>query len=609
MDYLQLLLCAVFVRVQAPGQWARIIDLSTTAGREQSDPAKLLDSIGAIVDAVLREHGVLPGMRPVFARLRPDAVEDVAQVLRICHDLGRDSFQAILDRFAEWGQRDSSEFFTPSSIVGLVTEILLREVADSVRCHDPYLRFGEFLSGTVSAVDAVEVTGYGRHPEQLRLAAMNIAVHGADVGNLLPGDALAAGDLVARAVEADIVVSNPPFNQKTSGEWPAPEGGWPFNAPPKKNGNFAWLQHVFASLRDGGRAGVVMPNQAAVSEDKDELAIRAAMVEKGAVECVIALPPGLFAATPVPVSVWILTRREQSSEPVLLIDARAAGEKQTGKRVLREQDQRAITECYFEWRSNPAEFDSKELDQGGVAIAVSRADIKRNAYSLSPADYRAIPGAIPGDNRVPLSALCEIQAGPSNKIINNIEPVEDGIPIIAPKQLRHRRITDEHTRRIPPDVAARMGKFQLRDGDILCVRTGTPGPCAIADRGNEGMLFGTGLLRLRVHDPDSADAQYLLAFLSLPSTKTWIENKAAGTSIPSISSANLGKLLVPLPSLDEQRRIGAEVATADADIAALHKQIQAAEEKRTRAAAALFARMASSLDDHQHDAAPTDKRT
>ncbi len=433
-----------------------------------------------------------------------------------------------------------------------------------------------------------EATGYGGHPEQLRLAAMNIAVRGADVVDLLPGDVLSQRDLSERLVGADFIMTNPPFNQKTSGEWPSPYGGWPFQAPPKKNGNFAWLQHIFASLRDGGRAAVVMPNQAGVTEDKDELAIRAAMVEQGVVEGVIALPPGLFAATPVPVSIWLLSRQEKIRDSVLLIDVRAAGEKKAGKRWLRERDIQAIAECYREWRSAAEEFRTKELDQGGVAVDVSFADIKGLAYSLNPADYRPIPGEFAGENTVPLHILCEIQTGPSNSIVKQLDFVDDGIPIVVPKQLQHRCIIEEHTRRVPPGDAAKLEKFHLKDRDILCVRTGTLGPCAIANNSNDGMLFGTALIRLRVRDPSVVDAQYLIAFLSLPSVKTWIENKAAGTTIPSISSASLGKLLVPLPSLDRQRRIGAEVAAADAGIAGLRKQIQIAEEERAKTATALF---------------------
>ncbi|MFE3545390.1 N-6 DNA methylase [Nocardia sp. NPDC059177] len=601
MDYLQLLLCAVFVRVCAPGQWARATDLVAEAVADQGDPAKLLDSIATIADVVLREHGVLPGMRPVFARLQPTAVEDVAQVLRTCHGLDRDSFEPILDRFAEWSHRDSNELFTPRAVVQLVTDVLLGEVTGTVQCHDPYLRSGEFLSGAASMlseatsmVRGMATSGFGRSPEQLRIAAMHTAVHGVDVADLRQGDALASGTVSEQPMRFDVVMTNPPFNQRSSNDWPAPPGGWPFDAPPKKNGNFAWLQHVYASLDDGGRAAVVMPNQAGVSEDKAEHAIRAAMVEHGVVECVVALPPGLFPTTPVPVSVWFLARRKEVPDSVLLIDARAAGQKRGGRRRLSDQDLRSIVDCLQEWRTGAADFDTKDLSFGGIAVAADLAAIRRLAHSLSPADYRPVPGVTSTENAVPLSALCKIQAGPSNDVIKKLPFTDHGVPIVAPAQLRHRGITDEHTKWARPEDAARLGKYQLTDQDILCSRTGTLGPCAIADSSAEGMLFATGLIRLRVRDPEVVDPRYLIAFLSLPSTVTWIANRAAGTTIPSISSANLGKLLVPLPSLDEQGRIGAAVCAADAGIMALHKQIQIAEGARTDAAIALFAGLPSS---------------
>ncbi|MEV4157835.1 restriction endonuclease subunit S [Nocardia salmonicida] len=149
-----------------------------------------------------------------------------------------------------------------------------------------------------------------------------------------------------------------------------------------------------------------------------------------------------------------------------------------------------------------------------------------------------------------------------------------------------------HTgRRVSHVDAHRLDRFNVRASDILCVRTGTLGPCAIVDPGCEGMLFSTGLIRLRIKAVDKIDPHYLIAFLSLPSTVAWIENKAAGTSIPSISSSTLKKLSVPLPPLDEQRRIGAEVAAADEQIALLHQKIQDRDQQRVDTATALFARL------------------
>lgn len=83
----------------------------------------------------------------------------------------------------------------------------------------------------------------------------------------------------------------------------------------------------------------------------------------------------------------------------------------------------------------------------------------------------------------------------------------------------------------------------------------------------------------------------------------------ASTTIPSISSANLGKLFVRLPSLDVPRRIGAEVAAADANIAAPHKQMQTAEVERTGSVIALFANPPASLCDGDEPAAGSEQST
>ncbi|MEU4341467.1 N-6 DNA methylase [Nocardia sp. NPDC023852] len=592
-EYLQLVLGAVFVRVRDPESWGEISHLAERAvAQPHTEPAILLASVAAVIDRVMRERGVLPGLGPVFARLRPTAVGDVAQVLRTCRELDRSAFPALLDRFVLWSPRANNEFVTPAGIVELVTATVVGDAADGFRCHDPHMRFGEFLSGAAAGAENVKVSGAGRDREQLRVAGMSSALQGADVTGLLQSAAAPLGSSVNRPVGVDFVMTNPPFNQKTSGEWPAPNGYWPFGKPPKKNGNFAWLQHVYASLKKGGgRAGVVMPNQAGTSEDPAELSIRAAMIDAGVVECVIALPAGLFATTPVPVSIWILTHSKKVRDSVLLIDARSVGEKRSGQRYLSEHDVQTIVNCHRAWVSGRTELGSVNLGRGNIALAVGRDEIGRRGYSLSPADYRLIPGEPTAAKMVSLGELCDVKAGPSNDIVKTLDIVDEGVPLIAPAQLRHRRVAADHARRVLHADADRLKRFRVQASDILCVRTGTLGPCALVDPGCEGMLFSTGLIRLRVEVVDVVDPRYLIAFLSLSSTVAWIENKAAGTSIPSISSSNLSKLFVPLPSLGEQRRIGAEVAASDEEIALLHRKVQDLDKQRVDTAVALFANL------------------
>ncbi|MGV9409283.1 N-6 DNA methylase [Nocardia sp. NPDC003693] len=595
-EYLQLVLGSVFVCDRDSANWKEIGRLvGTAAARPETKPAELLAAVAVVIDRVLRAHGVLPGLGPVFARLRPTSVKDVAQVLRACDGLDRRSFPALLDRFASWSPRKSNEFVTPAALVELVTEIVIDSAAGDFHCHDPYMRSGEFASSAAARAADATVSGVGRDSTQERLAGMSSAIHGADVSRL---NRSVAAPLVSSAnwpIGVDFVVTNPPFNQKTTGQWREPDGGWPFGTPPRKNGNFAWLQRVYASLTPGsGRAGVVMPNQAGTSEDREELAIRTAMIDAGAVECVIALPAGLFATTPVPVSIWILSRPSEVRDSVLLIDARSVGDKQGGRRYLSERDVSTIVDCHRAWILGGLRGDPLDFGGGNIAFAVGHDEIARCGYSLSPADYRVIPGVPTAARTVPLAELCDLRAGPSNDIVKTLDLVEGGVPLIAPAQLLHRRVVADQARRISHAAADRLGRFQVRPLDILCARTGTLGPCAIIDSDDELMLFSTALIRLRVKDKvDVIDPRYLLAFLSLPSTVAWIENKAAGTSIPSISSANLGKLLVPLPPLAEQRRIGDQLATTDEQIVRLHRKVQDLNKLRVDLAVTLFANLPS----------------
>src|SRR5205814_1275799 len=141
--------------------------------------------------------------------------------------------------------------------------------------------------------------------------------------------------------QADLIVMNPPFNGASSPGLHRSDADWPFGPPPPGNDNFAWLQHAFACLADGGRAAVVMPSNAGTSAHLRERAIRRAMLAYGAVECVLALPPQLFARTPIAVSVWILRKTKVPDGQVLLINARELGVVSRGRRILSAEDRAA----------------------------------------------------------------------------------------------------------------------------------------------------------------------------------------------------------------------------------------------------------------------------
>ncbi|GAA2438410.1 hypothetical protein GCM10010433_44070 [Streptomyces pulveraceus] len=128
---------------------------------------------------------------------------------------------------------------------------------------------------------------------------------------------------------------------------------WTYGEPPTSNANLAWPQYAVMSLNEGGRAAVLMPNSAATSSNLKEQRIRHALGDRGAVECVIALPAKMFSATTISVNVWILKPEAQkrSSGEVLFIDASGLATKVSMKlSVLEADDCAPIAAAYHSWR-------------------------------------------------------------------------------------------------------------------------------------------------------------------------------------------------------------------------------------------------------------------
>jgi type I restriction enzyme M protein len=626
-DHLQLLMSLLFLRSGAPGFLSHLAQ-TRPATDDAAAACSWLVRIGDVVDRRLRDRGLLPGMKEVLAGLQPVSVDDVAQVICLCGQLGRDAFAQLLARYEAESSLKSDQFFTPDCVTQLVADLLLLGASPGQRLHDPYIRGGELLAAVAArAVDPVVVHGQSPDRESLRLAGMQLAVSGLHP-RLEPVASSPWHPGTWPRHQADVIVTNPPFNGTSSSGPYRAAADWPFGPPPPGNDNFAWLQHAFASLADGGRAAVVMPNSAATSAHSRERVIRRAMVKNGAVECVLALPPQLFARTPIAVSVWILRKEKVPHGQVLLVNARGLGKVSRGRRVLLDEDRAAIVRAYRLFRQD-IEGGLPHQGTNGLSFALDAAQIGEPDYSLNPMDHqigrkprlaasaamavaakainglaqrraaacaaadqaenqvtrRLAPGVDstglpPAWQRVRLSELCDIAAGPSPARLPPQQRTDDGTVLVLLKHLVHGRIDTAGDIRITRELAHKLSRFQVAPGDILCARSGTTGPSALVTAPQEGWVFGSNLLRLRQRAPGLVDPRYLLGYLSLPDVQEWIKGRSEGAAIPTINVESFGQLEVVLPSPAEQRRIGFALDALDGQAAAYRALLTAASEAR-----------------------------
>lgn len=189
----------------------------------------------------------------------------------------------------------------------------------------------------------------------------------------------------------------------------------------------------------------------------------------------------------------------------------------------------------------------------------------------------ALIGPVPdGWEEMPLADVCDVVAGPSNSMIR--QAGLDGVPVevVAPKNLLHGRIVDSGPLMVTAEASARLDRYRLLPGDLICVRTGDLGKQALAGPEHEGWVAGTACFRLR--PKPTADSRYLLHYLRHPAVRDWITRHASTATVPTLTLSTLRTLPIVIPPPAAQATIG-EIMSALEEKVSLHREIVDATEQ------------------------------
>ncbi|MDL1967712.1 MAG: SAM-dependent methyltransferase [Deltaproteobacteria bacterium] len=332
---------AIFLRPKA--QFEYLINLPDSKDRAQA--------IINAMESIEEDYETLRGIPPKSEY--PELDNDVlGQLLRTFDDpalkkasgdiFGR-IYEYFLTRFADQKAHDNGEFFTPVSLVQMIVNVI---EPDHGKVLDPACGSGGMFVQSAHFIERMHeipqecVTFYGqeKNPTTIRLAKMNLAVHGLE-GNIQKGITYYE-DHHEMLGKADFVMANPPFNvDEVDAGKVKNDPRLPFGLPgvnKKKavsNGNYLWISYFYSYLNEQGRSGFVMSSQAS-SAGRDEAKVRRKIIETGHVDVMIAIRSNFFYTRSVPCELWFIDRGkpdalpDQSSTPlntkskVLMIDAR-----------------------------------------------------------------------------------------------------------------------------------------------------------------------------------------------------------------------------------------------------------------------------------------------
>jgi hypothetical protein len=259
------------------------------------------------------------------------------ELLRFARELAirrgaEDAFEYLCSRYAASGTLPG-HYATPPA----VAELMLDLAGDAKVILDFACGSGNILR--TAANHALErgapLTCYGQDVSktQARITLLRLLFISSRAGidpDSDSGPHIATGDsLLADAfpgLAADVAVASPPFGIHDWGrDRLAYDARWAFGGlPPRTEPELAWIQHALAHVVPGGRAVLLMPPAAAKRPAGRK--IRGELVRRGALQAVIALPPGSLPTTGISLHLWVLRkpRPGETARQVLFIDSTAA---------------------------------------------------------------------------------------------------------------------------------------------------------------------------------------------------------------------------------------------------------------------------------------------
>jgi type I restriction enzyme M protein len=255
-------------------------------------------------------------------------------------------YEYFLAEFALAEGQGGGEFFTPTSVVRLMVEIIepYKGTIFDPACGSGgmFVQISYFVDKRreeLHDIDTKDLMVYGveKTPETVKLARMNLAVNGLR-GEIKPANSYYE-DPYSSYEQFDYVMANPPFNvddvnldrvkdQKRFNEYGIPQNKTKKTGKAKTdvntvpNANYLWISLFATSLKPEGRAALVMANSASDARSS-EATIRKKLVESGVIDCMLTLPKNMFYTVTLPATLWFFNKANVGKAPkVLFIDVR-----------------------------------------------------------------------------------------------------------------------------------------------------------------------------------------------------------------------------------------------------------------------------------------------
>jgi len=281
----------------------------------------------AFFDIEKKKADILPQLLKTFSDIPKGASGDIFGKI----------YEYFLGKFAMSEGQKGGEFFTPTSVVRFIVEVIEPYQG---KIYDPacgsggmFVQSAKFVQEVNHDLSDIYVYGQEYMGETARLAKMNLMVN--NIRGEITETNSYENDPYTSLGKFDFVMANPPFNVKSVKESTVKndERFYTYGLPKNKgkntddsitDANYLWVSLFATSLNDQGRAGFVMPNSAS-DAGNSEYEIRKKIVDSGMVDCMVSMPSNMFFTVTLPATLWFFDKKKRTSprkDKILFLDAR-----------------------------------------------------------------------------------------------------------------------------------------------------------------------------------------------------------------------------------------------------------------------------------------------
>ena len=348
-------------------------------------------------------------------------------------DILGDAYEYLMKNFASESGKSKGQFYTPSEVSRVIAKVIGISPNNSkanTTVYDPTCGSGSLLLKVASeAGKQITLEGQEMDVTTAGLARMNMILHDFPTANILSGNTLSSPKFLDgnNLRTYDYVVANPPFSSKT---WSTgintstdPYQRFVWGAPPRKQGDYAFLLHIIRSMKSTGKAACILPH-GVLFRGNAESVIRQQLIKSGFLKAIIGLPANLFYGTSIPACILVLDKENAPARKgIFMIDARNSFKKDGPKNKLREQDLHKIVDVFTKFTEIPHYSRMVNLSEISDAKNDFNLNLPRYIDSSEPEDIQDIDAHLKGGIPVPdvdaLSDYWDVLPAVRNKLFES----------------------------------------------------------------------------------------------------------------------------------------------------------------------------------------------